>query len=49
MNKKPDKSYKHKGYNIRVYYGDKSHDEVIKEIVELKTNNYIKQLTQTTK
>ncbi len=34
--KKSDKSYKHKGYNVKVYYEDKPHNKAIKEIVELK-------------
>lgn len=49
MDRKPDKSYKHKNYNVRVYYGNKAHDKVTKEIVELKANDYIKKLAQTTK
>ncbi len=44
MKKKSDKSYKHKGYNVKVYYEDKPHNKAIKEIVELKTNDYIKKV-----
>lgn len=46
MNRVPDKSYKYKGYNVGVYYGDKKYEDVIKELVELKTNEFIRKLSK---
>ena len=46
MDKKPNKTYKHKGYNVSVYYENKPHEQAIKEMLEIKTNEYIKKLAK---
>lgn len=42
--RKPDKEYTYKGYNVKVYYGDKTKEEVIAKLIENKTNKYIKEI-----
>lgn len=44
---KPDKVYQHKGYTVKVYYGDKTQEEVIREVVKMMANECIKKLANT--